>query len=89
MILRQPKVIKITTTKWDNRLEKYLEKYPKNKLECKLQDREEGDDSTIVYVHNPFFKKDSEDLLTKAPLIAITKASYEVVEWYEGETKSK
>ena len=80
---RQPKVIKISTTKWDDR----LEKYPKGNLKCKLQEREEGEESTIVYVENPFYKKGTTDLLTQSQLIAITKSSYEVVEWYEGDTK--
>ena len=79
MLVRQPKVIKITTTKWDDR----LEKYSKGNIECKLQDREEGDTSMIVYLNNPFYVNNSEDLLTKAPLIAVTPASYKVIEWHE------
>ena len=78
---RQPMLIKIRSTKWDDR----LEKYPKGNLKCKLQERDEEDPCTIVYVNNPFYKKGSTDLLTQAPLIAITPLSYEVVKWYEGD----
>jgi hypothetical protein len=75
MITRQPKSIKVK-----NVPDKKIYNLPSSEIPCVLQDREEGDDSEVVYIHNPKYIKGSKE---EAPYIAFTKREYEAVEWTE------
>ena len=72
--MKQPKVIRITC-----KVDPILIDIPDEPINCILQDREDGDDSKIVYIANPYFKKGTKDTKTGAPFIALTKTDYEVV----------
>lgn len=74
--MKQPKVVTIKKS-----LDRLLKVLPKGPLECKLQEREPGDDSKVVYVVNPKYIKGTTDPMTAAPLIALTQHEYKVVEW--------
>lgn len=73
MIGIQPKVITVLEGTEKTRYE-----LPSTPINCVLQDREEGDNSKIVYIDNPKYVKGSNE---EAPYIALTKTEYEVVEW--------
>lgn len=76
--MKQPKVIKIICRK-DPALVNVLE----DTVSCIIQKREADDDSKIVYIENPKYVKNTKDLITGAPYIALTQYDYEVVEWTE------
>ena len=75
-VMKQPKSIKILPGS-----EKSLYELSDDAIECKLQDREIGDDSQIAYIVNPKYVKDSKDPITASPYLAFTKGEYEVIEW--------
>ena len=75
-VMKQPKTVKIKPGS-----EKTLYKLPDTPIPCKIQEREQGDDSKIVYITNPKYIKDSKDPVTSAPYLSFTKTEYEVVEW--------
>jgi hypothetical protein len=51
---------------------------PDTEIDCIIQDREEGDESQVIYIVNP---KHAEDVEGEAPYLAFTKMEYEVIEW--------
>lgn len=75
-VMKQPKLVKILPGS-----EKSLYELSDNPIECKLQDREAGDDSQIVYIVNPKYIKDSKDPVSASPYLAFTKGEYEVIQW--------
>lgn len=74
--MKQPKTIKIKPGS-----EKDLYKLPDTLIQCKIQERESGDNSRIAYIANPKYIKDSKDHVTSAPYLAFAGTEYEVVEW--------
>jgi hypothetical protein len=77
--MKQPKTVKVNKLGKD----RIFKELSDDALDCKLQEREEGDNSKIVYVTNPLYVKGTQDPMTAAPLVAITSGDYEVVEWTE------
>ena len=66
--MKQPKSVIIKPSS-----EKTLYKLPDTPIECKIQEREIGDDSKIAYITNPKYIKDSKDVVTASPYLAFTK----------------
>jgi hypothetical protein len=78
---KQPKVVKIKDC-----ADKKLYSLPDSPIQCVIQEREDGDNSKVVYIHNPKYVKGSK---AEAPYISFTSYEYEVVEWTsESDTKS-
>ena len=53
IVMKQPKSVIIKPSS-----EKTLYKLPDTPIECKIQEREIGDDSKIIYITNPRYIKD-------------------------------
>lgn len=71
--MSQPLMVKILDCS-----EKQHYNLPDEPVKCKIQDREIGDISKVVYVRNPGYTLDSE---TETAYIALCEGEYEVVEW--------
>jgi hypothetical protein len=75
--MKQPKLVRILECS-----DKNLYKLPDTPIKCRLQEREPGDDSKIVYVSNPWFNPDlKSENDSESEFIAFTHTEYEVVEW--------
>ncbi len=72
----QPKIIKIIS-----KTDPLLKDYPDKPVKCVLQERDENDESEIVYIPNLKFIKGGTDIRTRSPYIALTSSDYEVIEW--------
>lgn len=77
--MREPKVIKIV-----RRIDPILKDIGDDPIPCMIHNREDDDLSEIVYIVNPYYKKNTkENPITGAPYISITGGDYEVIEWTE------
>lgn len=79
----QPEIIKIIGSKKDP----LLKDYPEGNIKCIIQERDEDDDSEIVYIPNLKFIKGGNDIRTRSPYIALTSSDYEVIKWATNKNK--
>jgi hypothetical protein len=75
--MKQPKVVRILDCS-----EKRLFNLPDVEFKCRLQKREVGDTSKVIYVANPWYNPDdSSELNAETKFLAFTEGEYEVVQW--------
>jgi hypothetical protein len=75
LVMRQPKVVRILDCS-----EKRTFNLPDVDFKCRIQKREAGDDSKVIYVKNPCFNEE-ETSTEESQYLALCEGEYEVVEW--------
>lgn len=75
--MKQPKIVRILDCS-----EKRLFNLPDIEFICRLQKRDVGDNSKLVYISNPWHNPDSDSPLNaENKYLVFTESEYEVVEW--------
>jgi hypothetical protein len=72
--MKEPKIVKILDCS-----EKRKFNLPDIEFKCKIQKRGDTDTSKVIYISNPWFKKEEPE--AENALLAFCEGEYEVIKW--------